>query len=218
MPSKGYYAIIPANVRYCDGLTPNAKLLYGEITALTNEKGYCWATNAYFADLYKTTVRSVSKWISQLAELGFIRVELSYGPTQKVQSRKIWLDGMEENVMGGRKKLIGGVEENFKGPTKKCSNIIIHNNNTVNTTVKRFSPPTSDEVTAYCLERNNSIDGQHFVDWYTTKGWMVGKNKMKDWKAAIRTWEKRDIKPAGKPNATRNRTMAEDLLDRSWAE
>lgn len=55
---------------------------------------------------------------------------------------------------------------------------------------KRFSPPTLEEVTAYCRERNNDIDPQHFIDYYSSNGWMVGKNKMKDWKAAVRTWER----------------------------
>ena len=55
---------------------------------------------------------------------------------------------------------------------------------------KRFTPPTVEEVRAYCEERNNGIDPERFVNFYSSKGWMVGKNKMKDWKAAVRTWEK----------------------------
>lgn len=54
----------------------------------------------------------------------------------------------------------------------------------------RFTPPSVDEVKAYCLERKNSVDPQAFVDFYEAKGWMIGKNKMRDWKAAVRTWEK----------------------------
>ena len=56
----------------------------------------------------------------------------------------------------------------------------------------RFTPPTVDEVDAYCKERGNGVDAQKFVDFYDSKGWMVGKNSMKDWKAAVRTWEKGD--------------------------
>jgi hypothetical protein len=55
---------------------------------------------------------------------------------------------------------------------------------------KRFSPPTLEEVQAYCKERKNSVDAQRFIDYYTSNGWKVGKNAMKDWKAAVRTWEK----------------------------
>ena len=56
----------------------------------------------------------------------------------------------------------------------------------------RFIPPTVAEVEAYCQERNNGLDAQRFVDFYTANGWKVGKNTMKDWKAAVRTWENRD--------------------------
>ena len=57
---------------------------------------------------------------------------------------------------------------------------------------KRFTPPTLDDVSAYIRERGSNVDAQRFLDFYTAKGWMIGKNRMKDWKAAVRTWEKRD--------------------------
>lgn len=54
---------------------------------------------------------------------------------------------------------------------------------------RKFTPPTLEEVKAYCAERKNAVDPQHFLDYYTANGWKVGKNAMKDWKAAVRTWE-----------------------------
>lgn len=64
----------------------------------------------------------------------------------------------------------------------------------------RFVPPKAEEVSAYCLERGNGIDGQSFIDFYESKGWMIGKNRMKDWKAAVRTWEKqRSAAPTPRP-------------------
>lgn len=53
-----------------------------------------------------------------------------------------------------------------------------------------FKPPSVDEVRAYCLERKNNVSAEAFVDFYSSKGWMVGKNKMKDWKSAVRNWER----------------------------
>ena len=55
---------------------------------------------------------------------------------------------------------------------------------------RNFIPPTTDQVKEYCLERKNNVDSQRFIDHYSSNGWMVGKNKMKDWKASVRTWEK----------------------------
>ena len=81
---------------------------------------------------------------------------------------------------------------------KEISNKEINNNNDndndneriVDESSNRFIPPTVDMVSEYCLERNNSVDPEEFVDFYTSKGWLIGKNKMKDWKAAVRTWER----------------------------
>lgn len=67
-----------------------------------------------------------------------------------------------------------------------------------------FRPPDPPEVQSYCEERQNGLNGQEFCDFYTSKGWMVGKNKMKDWKAAVRTWEK--YRTNGNHNNTRPNT------------
>ncbi len=68
---------------------------------------------------------------------------------------------------------------------------------TVKEKAKRFIPPTPEEVKTYCLERKNNVDCNRFVDFYSSKGWMVGKNKMKDWKSAVRTWESKDKTESG---------------------
>lgn len=73
---------------------------------------------------------------------------------------------------------------------------------------KRFIPPSLEEVTAYCKERNNSVNPESFIDFYASKGWYIGKNKMKDWKAAVRTWEKRS------DNIASNQQVTDDKLEK----
>lgn len=87
--------------------------------------------------------------------------------------------------------------------TKTKPNVNVNVNDNVNVNVNanenkracRFAPPTLDDVTAYCTERGNGIDPQRFIDYYQSNGWKVGKNPMKDWKAAVRNWETRDAAP-----------------------
>lgn len=67
--------------------------------------------------------------------------------------------------------------------------------------VRRFTTPSVDDVKAYCEERRNNVNPQSFIDFYESKGWMIGSNKMKDWKAAVRTWEQRDNKNNRRPTA-----------------
>lgn len=64
---------------------------------------------------------------------------------------------------------------------------------------KKFKKPTIEEIQSYCQERNNTVDAQRFFDYYESKGWLIGKNKMKDWKAAIRTWERNSFNQPSKP-------------------
>lgn len=77
MNQPNFYAVIPATVRYHPDLMATAKLLYGEITALSNERGYCWASDTYFANLYSVNPRQVRRWIAQLKDFGFIRVQIN---------------------------------------------------------------------------------------------------------------------------------------------
>lgn len=77
---------------------------------------------------------------------------------------------------------------------------------------KRFIPPTFGEVATYCQERGNSVDPLSFISYYESNGWMVGKNKMKDWKAAVRTWEQRK-KPQNRPQSGRSSNPFLDMLE-----
>lgn len=129
-----FYAVIPANVRYDKRLTPNAKLLYGEITALCNEKGFCWASNDYFANLYCVSKKSISTWISGLSKNGYISIAFIYKEgTKEIANRYIRIlpDPMEENVNTP-------MEENVK------DNITVFNN-TNNNTKEKIQNKTQDQ-------------------------------------------------------------------------
>ena len=86
-----YYAIIPATVRYSKELKANEKLLYGEITSLSNKNGYCYAQNRYFADLYNVSIETVSRWLSHLQELGFIKIEIKRNEKKEIITRNIYI-------------------------------------------------------------------------------------------------------------------------------
>jgi DNA-binding transcriptional ArsR family regulator len=214
--NKSYYAIIPADVRYDARLTPNAKLLYGEITALCNEKGFCWAMNEYFADLYSVSKVSVSKWVGSLRDCGYIECQMQYKEgTKQITVRYIRLTTpIKENLGTLLKKSLIPSQRKVNDPIKEKFKDNNTSNNTINTTgdkspelSQKFKIPTVEEVTDYCRERNNTLDAQNFIDFYSSKGWLVGKNKMKDWQACIRTWETNDKKRA-KENA--NKQTASD--------
>ena len=175
-----YYAILTSEVRYNENLTPNAKLLYAEITALINMNGECFASNKYFADLYGKSKTTISKWVSELVKEGFVEVKLTYKEGSKeINNRYIRI-------------LKGGIVKNLNTPILKKlkdNNTIVNNNTTYSN-----KKPTVEEIKQYCLQRNNGIDAEQFFDFYESKNWYVGKNKMKNWQAAIRTWEKRKTK------------------------
>lgn len=111
-----YYAILPASVRYDKDLSSTAKLLYCEITSLCNEKGYCWATNKYFMELYSCSERTIQNLLKQLNNKNFIKIEF----LDNNSKRKIFIiDTPEKNFGGGVKKISPPYEKNFTHNNKK---------------------------------------------------------------------------------------------------
>lgn len=86
-----YYAIIPASIRYNKELKFGERLMYGEITALSNKEGYCYAKNKYFADLYDVSQSTISRWISHLAELKSIDVQIIRNEKKEIIERRIYI-------------------------------------------------------------------------------------------------------------------------------
>ena len=141
---RAYYSITPANVRYDKDLIPHAKLLYGEITALCNEKGYCWASNNYFAELYGVSTKSISKWINQLVKKGYIYSQMIYKDnTKAIKERRLYIapPPMEENFNTYGRKLPYPMEEKFQGGMEEK----FQDNNTVFNNKKNIYSSSTDE-------------------------------------------------------------------------
>lgn len=172
---RSYYAIIPANVRYDKDLAPNAKLLYGEITALCNEKGYCWASNQYFAELYGVSILSIKRWVNSLVTKGYVYRTLTCKPNSKEVDKRIL------SIDGGIKIDTTSVQKCYDPSIKNDTSSSIKNdtdnntsiNNTFNNTniykgKKKQKSETVNSVIAEYTESKDLQDALHdFVDMRT---------------------------------------------------
>ena len=145
---KNYYAIIPATVRYDKTLKANSKLLYGEITALANEKGYCWANNNYFAELYGVSKETVSRWISDLEKRGHITTKLIYKEnTKQVKERRVYIGNLNQKSIGIDEKVKGSCQEHQEPVDEKINTPIDEkvkeNTTSFNTTVNNTKNTTT---------------------------------------------------------------------------
>jgi hypothetical protein len=155
-----YYAIIPANVRYDKRLSASEKLLYAEITVLTNKTGECWASNQYFAELYDVTNVAVSGWIANLKECGYI------------ESRMEYKEGSKQILGRYIKIVLEGIKEKFNTPIKEKFK---DNNTSINTTsIKVVAPPTTlkevREKAAKINEAKNFDLEKALEKWETRSG------------------------------------------------
>ena len=191
-----FYAVIPSGVRYDKNLTPNAKLLYAEITSLLSMGGECYASNRYFSELYGKNKVTISRWIKELKERGYISVGYTYKEgSNEIANRyiQICFTPLSKNDKGVLTKML-------KNNNTSINNKSINNKG-------NFKKPTLIDIKEYCFWRDNGVDAETFFDFYESKGWIVGKTKMKNWKACVRTWEKRQTK-TNNDNTTSHRHQA----------
>lgn len=154
-----FYAVIPAEVRYAN-INANAKLLYGEVTALCNQEGYCWASNAYFAELYGVQARQISRWVAELVKQGFIKIELS--KSQKGMLRKLLII----NSVQTRQKRRGGIDKKDVGNNTSNNKDNINIIYSKSLKAKEISTLLADLIS----ERNPSLSKKLSKD---SNGWAV---------------------------------------------
>lgn len=133
-----FYSILTANVRYDERLSDSEKILFTEITALSNKYGYCTATNNYFSELYKVSKRTISTRINNLKKLGYLNIQMELEGKQ-IKSRKIYpmtnfSYPMEENFSTPTEEnFVPPMERNFAGNNTSINNTSINNTSKINT-------------------------------------------------------------------------------------
>ena len=222
---RSYYAIIPANVRYDQRLKPNTKLLYGEITALCNERGFCWAGNEYFADLYGVNKETISRWVSDLIKFGYLNREIIYKEgTNQIINRYLRI-----NQYPIDEKRNTPIDEKVKDNNTSF-------NNTFNNTKEyiRDLPPskkskakpirhkygeyknvllTDEQMDKLKTEFPN--DYKERIDRLSEYCASTGKT-YKNYLATIRNWAKKDNQPK-KPSSSFNRNVRREKLP-DWVD
>ena len=173
---------IPLEIWQDSTLSWNEKILLMEIDSFTSQGKECYISNEFIADLLGVSERSARLYLSNLIDSGLVKVVRYDGRKRYIESAI--------NCQAEWQNLARQSGKNFPHTNIRDLNKNIDNIERDNKGRSRFQKPTLEEVTEYCRTRNNGIDPEEFFAFYESKGWMVGKNPMKDWKAAVITWEK----------------------------
>lgn len=198
---KSWYAVITAEILYNKELTDKQKILMAVISNLSNEQGYCFATNKFLGNLLNCDALTVSRNLSFLEEKKYINRVMVLNEDGSLKYRALTVLPPELKNQGGYDETYRGVVDfvntpiganvnhnniytnnKYKNKKKGIDFLQLHGN------TKTFEKPTEADVQQYCMEKKLNVDAATFVNFYESKGWFVGKNKMKDWMAACRTW------------------------------
>ena len=178
---KGGYSIC-LNEWALDGDIKNELRLLLIISSLCAERGYCFASNKYLADLFKEEEETISRKLRKLVDKNYITIEYTRRGAEikerKIRLTKISIDDCQKNQ--------STIDKNVKENITSINNINI-NKREINK--EKFQPPTLEEVNAYVKEKNLNVNGKKFYDYFTEGNWIDAKGqKVKNWKQKILTW------------------------------
>lgn len=212
MEKPNYYAVIPAEVRYNKNLTPNAKLLYAEITALSKKENRCWASNKYFSSLYEVSTVTISRWISSLVKHGFINRQIIYiKGTKEIDKRYLQLCG------GGiNNDVISPINKIVKDNNTSINNTSINNNITIrqqkfinDVSLLEYDVKLKKEFTDYWAEPTQSKTNPK-MKWELCKTWSTNL-RLKNWIANEKKWKPIKI---NKNKLTKNIDTMKNVLNK----
>lgn len=158
------------------------------------QKGQFLTSVRKFADKVGCTRRKAEKLL-ELFEMDSMihRTRHKKGTLLTIENYSLYQD-MRDSESTNESTSQSTGESTTQSTTQSTQTTMINNDNNENNKRERskFAPPTLQDVIDYCIERKNNVSPQKFISYYESNGWMVGRNHMKDWKAAVRTWEQRD--------------------------
>ena len=218
--TPNYYAIIPADVRYDERLKANEKLMYGEITCLSNKLGYCFSSNNYFAELYNVTPQAISGWIKNLERCGYITCEYLHNGTE-IKERRIRMTNSRNDEKGNSTKLEKGINETLKGYKQNFKDNNTSDNNT-RTNTTRYIPKHKNGICNNVLLSDKELDSlceelgtdkaKAVIDNFSELKEMKGYKYKSDY-LAIKKWGIDAYEKNGQRKNSFNNSATDDKID-----
>lgn len=195
----GWYFTITEEMRAL-GLNGNDLLVYALINSYSQKgNGVYYGGISFLCEVCGVSRATAMRTLQSLIERGLLTKNETYHNGVKYVSYQACLK-MRQEVSNCD---MGGINMRPNIESKYINDNTLSNRKTAT----RFQKPSVDEVRQYCFERGNGIDPETFIDFYEARGWMIGKNPMKDWKAAVRTWEKRTQAERTRPSAPQRESV-----------
>ena len=193
---------IPIEIWQDKSLSWNEKILLMEIDSFTSKGHECYISNEYIAELLGVSMSWASKCLSHLMEIGYVKMVRFDGRKRYVESTIQFKADLNNSSM----------QDGTLVQHTNIENKYINNNSLYKKSSSHFQKPSLDEIRQYCISRSNQVDPEQFFNFYESKGWIIGKSPMKDWRAAVRTWEKREKEIPQRKRESRKESVLEHNL------